>query len=130
MDFKSMAVELVKQQIGGGQDSQIGSALSGLFGGGDDDDLDLGGLLTKFSGGDLQDTVASWLGDGGNASISAEQITNSLGADQLAQFASKLEVDQSTAANALSSILPDLIDKNSNGGSLLGGVAGLASKLF
>ncbi len=130
MDIKSTAVALVKQQLGNTDDNQIGSALDALFGGSDSGDLDLGGLVAKISAGDLAGTVASWLGDGGNVSVSADQVTRALGADQIEAFSSKLGVDKEAAANVLSSILPDLIDKNSNGGSLIGGITGLASKLF
>ena len=134
MDLKAMAIQLAMQKLGGGDEGMIGNALSGLLGGGGNDDgFDLGGLVEQFSGGGLGDAVSSWLGDGDNDAVSAEQLAGALGNDKVSQFAEALGMDQNDAAGKLSELLPDLIDKSSSGGSLLdglGGVAGLAGKLF
>jgi len=130
MDLKSMAIKMVMQKMGGGDESQIGSALGSLLGGGDDGDLDLGGLVGKFAGGDAGSALQSWLGDGANEAVSAEQVSSALGADQVAEFASKLGIGQEEAEGGLMDLIPNLIDQNSSGGDLLGGLAGMAGKLF
>ena len=131
MDIKSMAVQMLMAKLGGGDSNAIGSALSGLLGGGSDDDgLDVGGMVEKFSGGDTGDAVKSWLGDGDNAAVSGDQVKNALGADKVSQFAQQLGIGEEEAAGGLSDLLPQLIDKSSSGGSLLGGVMGMASKLL
>lgn len=130
MDLKSMAIQMVMQKMGGGDESQIGNALGSLLGGGDDGDLDIGGLVGKFAGGDAGSALQSWLGDGDNEAVSAEQVTSALGADQIAEFANKLGVGQEEAAGGLMDLIPNLIDQNSSGGDLLGGLAGMAGKLF
>ena len=98
--------------------------------------FDLGSLVSKMNSGGLGDTAKSWLGDGGNAPVSPEQVTNLFGADKISQFASNLGLSNEEAAGGLSDALPNMMDKASSGGSLLdsiGGVSGaigLASKLF
>ena len=130
MDLKNMAIQMVMQKLGGGDENAIGNALGSLMGGNDDGDLDLGGLVSKFAGGDLGGALQSWLGDGDNDAVSAEQVTSALGADKVAEFASQLGIGQEEAGGALSDLLPNLIDQNSSGGDLVGGLMGMASKLF
>jgi len=130
MDLKSMAIKMVMEKMGGGDEGAIGNALGSLMGGGSDGDLDIGGLVGKFAGGDMGGAVQSWLGDGDNEAVSSEQVTNALGADKVADFAQQLGIGQEEAGGALSDLLPNLIDQNSSGGDLMGGLAGLAGKLF
>ncbi len=132
MDFKDMAIKLAMQKLGvGGDEGTIGAALSALTGSGTESDgFDIAELASKFSGGGLGDAVQSWLGDGANESVSAEQVTNSLGADKIAGFAAKLGLSEGDAASKLSGLLPDLLDQSSSGGNLLEGAASLASKFF
>ncbi|NNF59999.1 MAG: DUF937 domain-containing protein [Gammaproteobacteria bacterium] len=136
MDLKQMATQMLMSKLGGDADSgSAQAAVDNLLGGGEGGSP-LSGLVEKFSGGGLADVAQSWLGDGDNASVSADQVTEALGSGQVADFASKLGIDQSQAAESLSNFLPDLIDKSSRGGELLGsvgglkGLGGLASKFF
>lgn len=136
MDLMKMGTELLTNSLGGSADSeQASAALSGLLGG-SGGDLDLGALAAKMaSSGELSSVIGSWLGDGGNAGISADSVTALLGSSAVTDFAAKLGVDPSSAASALSDVLPQLMDKSSSGGSLLdsiGGAEGLlgAAKSF
>lgn len=129
MDLQQMAIGLLKERLNVTDDNALSAALSSLVGG-SGTDLDLGGLVQKLSSGSLGGALASWLGDGGNDAASADQITEALGASQIADFASRIGVEAGDAAGALSSVLPELIDKSSSGGDLIGSVSGLASKLF
>ena len=52
----------------------------------------VGGLAEKFGQAGLGDVVGSWIGQGANAGISAEQIAAVLGSGPLADFAQKLGV--------------------------------------
>ena len=111
-------------------------ALQSLIGGADGQ-LDLGGLVSKMTeSGNLGSLVSSWLGDGANEAIDADGIMSLFGSDKLAAFAEQLGVDQASAADGLTSMLPELLDKSSSGGSLLdmaGGAGGLldaAKSLF
>ena len=59
-----------------------------------------------------------------------------LGKSNVADFASRLGIGESSASNGLAEMIPDLIDGNSSGGNLLdavggaSGLMGMASKLF
>ena len=131
MDLKSMAIQMLMAKLGGGDENAMGSALSSLLGGGGNDDgIDVGGLVEKFSGGDMGSALQSWLGDGDNDSVSAEQVTGALGADKVSQFAQQLGIGEEEAAGGLSDLLPQLIDKSSSGGSLMEGVLGMAAKFL
>jgi len=140
MDLMKMGAELFANASGGdkgGLDMDaVQSAMSGLLGG-QGGNLDLGKIVSSMnSDGGMMSVVNSWLGDGANAPISADQITSLLGSDKVAEFASKLNIDPQTALNGLSQSLPGVVDKASSGGSLLdsvGGVSGLmdtVGKLF
>jgi len=132
MDLKNIAASLLKEKLGANIDSNMASeALEGLMGGGG-----LSDLVGKFTNGGLADQAKSWLGDGENEAVSADQITQALDVNQIKGFADKLGLDEGGAADALSGFLPGLIDKASSGGSLLdkvgglGGLASMAKKLF
>ncbi len=112
----------------------LASALSGLTGG--SGGFDLGALINNLDTGGLGDMAKSWLGDGANAGISPDQISNAIGSDKITEFASKLGLSTEEAAGGLSEALPQMVDNASSGGSLLDslggveGVLGLAGKLF
>ena len=129
MDLKDMATKMFMDNVGGNADAgAAGNALSQLIG--DGQDMDIVGMVSKLSGGDLAGAARSWLGDGNNDSVSAEQITEGLGADKIAQFASQLGLSQQDAAGGIAQMLPKLVDQSSKGGSLLDSVGGLASKFL
>lgn len=137
MDIKSLATELILSKIGAANDSgAAGSALDDLVGG--SGGFDLGDIVGQFtgSGGDLAEKAKSWLGDGGNVPISADQVQDALGADKIEAFARKLGIGREEASSGLSEVLPELIDKSSKGGNLLdsvggvSGLAGLAARFF
>lgn len=113
---------------------KIMDALAGLLPG-EGKSVDLSALISKMQGGGLAAIAESWLGDGGNAGIDADQLTSMFGTGDLIRFADKLGLDQDTALEGLKGAVPEMIDKASTGGTLesLGGVEGImgmAGKLF
>ena len=137
MNFKSLATQILMNRIDGANNSNhAASALDRLAGG--NKAFDLGDLVTRLrhSGTDLAGKTRSWLGDGPNESISASQLEQALGPGKIAAFATALGIDRETAAQGLTKILPELIDKSSQGGQLLHeigskrGLAGFASRLL
>ncbi|MFS8038844.1 YidB family protein [Xanthobacter sp. AM11] len=90
----------------------------------------LEGLLAQLQQSGLGDQVASWLSNGPNAAVSAEQITAALGdtqlgqitaalADtQLGQLAASFGLSAETLPSLLSQYLPTVIDKLSPNGVL------------
>ena len=139
MDLIQIGAQLLQSKLGSNvQTGDIASALSGLLGG---DNFDLASLVSKMQGNDgLAAMVASWLSDGNNTAMSGSQVIDIFGQDKVAEFASKLDIDEGTASNSLADLLPQLIDKASSGGSLIesamgsmggaGGLMGMAGKLF
>ena len=112
------------------------SALSGLTGGGDEGGFDIGSLLGKMQGGGMAEVAQSWLGDGDNAPIEGNNITEMFGSDKISEFASKLGLSEEEAVGGLQDALPQIVDNASSGGSILdsiggiGGAISMASKLF
>jgi uncharacterized protein YidB (DUF937 family) len=71
----------------------------------------LQGLANKFSQSGQGDTFSSWVGMGENQSISANQIQNVLGSEQVNALAAKMGVDPAQASNFLAEYLPNIVDK-------------------
>lgn len=113
----------VQQQ--GGMASVLGGLLAnnGEAGG-------LDGLLEKFKQAGMSDQVNSWIGNGQNLPISAEQISQILGSDVVRNIAAKLGIDPDQAAQQLSALLPGLIDKLTPNGQTPAGGLGNSNDLM
>jgi uncharacterized protein YidB (DUF937 family) len=92
----------------------IAGALGGLLGN-SEGGLDLGALVGGLSQNGLGEIVGSWLGNGENASISMDQITDLLGSDKISEFASNLGLSEESAKGALADALPQVIDQATSG---------------
>lgn len=88
----------------------------------------VGGLVDAFQKGGLGEVAQSWVSNGANLPVSAEQIQAVLGSGMVGQFAEKLGVDPQVGAAKLAELLPGLVDKLTPGGQLptegLGGAVG------
>ncbi len=115
-----MGQQLLGDKLGDNAGGMM-EALSGLTSG---EGLDLGGIMEKMKSAGMGDQVESYLGDGENQEMSAEQVKSAFGEEGLSNVASKLGVDTDTAASQLKDVLPGLLDKASSGGSLLESFAG------
>ncbi len=103
-----------------GLDSDIISNALGNLLGGENGGIDLGSLVSGLSENGLGSIVGSWLGSGENESISLDSITDLLGADKVSEFASNLGLTEESAKGALADVLPNMVDKASEGeGSLI-----------
>jgi len=69
------------------------------------------GLMQKLSAGGLSAEVSSWVSGAQNLPVSAEQLKAALGSSGLQDIAAKFGLHTDDAANQLSSLLPQLIDK-------------------
>ncbi|MEA1952921.1 MAG: YidB family protein [Campylobacterota bacterium] len=92
----------------------IASALNKMLGNGAGG-LNLGALVSGLAQNGLGEIVGSWLGNGENKSISSNQITDLLGSDKVASFASELGLSEESAKNALADALPQVVDKATSG---------------
>lgn len=68
------------------------------------------GLLEKFRSGGLGGVVESWIGNGENLPISADQITAALGSPAVQQLAEKLGINTESASSLVAEYLPKIVD--------------------
>jgi uncharacterized protein YidB (DUF937 family) len=112
MDLQGIATKMLMEKLESNIDAgAAGQALSKLIGEGGE--MDLGGMVSQLSGGSLAGAAKSWLGDGDSDAVSAEQLTDALGSDKVAGFASQLGIGQADAAGGLAAMLPQLINESS-----------------
>lgn len=134
-----LGAQAFMNKLGSGGDNQLQlasvvSALSGLLG--NKGQLDLSGLLSNLDGSGLANLAQSWLGDGANASVSADQIMQLFSRDKLGAFARQLGLGQDQAVSGLQDAIPAIMDNASSGGKLLdslggaSGLMGMAASLF
>jgi uncharacterized protein YidB (DUF937 family) len=130
MDIAKIGAELLKQKLGSNANlDTIISALSTLLGNGQGG-IDLKSIVSKMQGNtQLLGLVTSWLSDGKNEMISAENIVKFLGDGKVAAFASALGIGKDVAANGLADVIPTMIDKASKGGNLIEGLGGVSGIL-
>lgn len=134
MDLLKMGQQLLGDKLGDNAGGMM-EALSGLTSG---EGLDIAGIKDKLTAGGMGEQVESWMGDGENQEVSADQVKSALGEDGVANVAEKLGVDADTAASQLSDVLPGLLDKVSSGGDIMsqftgggaGGLLNMAKGLF
>ncbi len=71
----------------------------------------LGGFLDRFRSAGLGDTVNSWITTGDNTPLSNEQLESALGEENINHLAGQAGVEPSTASSALSSVIPQVVDR-------------------
>jgi uncharacterized protein YidB (DUF937 family) len=79
---------------------------------------DLGGLVAALQKGGLGPQVQSWLGNGQNMPVTADQLKAVLGNSQVQDFARKLGLPVDETLNELAKYLPEIVDKASPNGVL------------
>lgn len=75
-------------------------------------------IVQGFGKAGLGDIVSSWVGNGQNLPISAEQLKQGLGAGPLAQLAQSSGLSEGATASALAGLLPTVVDKLTPDGAL------------
>jgi uncharacterized protein YidB (DUF937 family) len=71
----------------------------------------LQGLANKFSQSGQGDAFSSWVSMNENQPISADQVQQALGANQINSLAGKMGVDTNQASSFLAEYLPKIVDK-------------------
>jgi len=79
------------------------------------------GLVSQFEQSGLGAHVASWVGDGENLPISADQVEAALGSPAIASIAAKFGVDPSQASQMISQHLPGIISHLTPNGQIPAG---------
>jgi len=137
MDLKRLATQMLMQRLSVSNNARNAeSALGDLLDTGKDFDLgNIAGQFSSLSGG-TADKLQSWLGDGDNDALTPDEFEHVIGSGKINDFARRLGIGTEEAKDALADVVPQLIDKASSGGSLLGSdevssmLGGLASKAF
>ena len=110
-------------QAGGIDMGSLAGALGGLLAN-NGSQGGLGGLVDKFGQAGLGDVIGSWIGHGQNAPISADQLSQVLGADTIGQIAAQLGLSHGEAAGQLSQMLPEVIHRLTPNGEVPSGGLG------
>ena len=76
------------------------------------------GLVQSFHDKGMGGLVSSWIATGPNPPISADQIHQVLGSDQVNALAAKAGISPDGAGSAIAQLLPGLVDKLSPNGSV------------
>jgi uncharacterized protein YidB (DUF937 family) len=79
---------------------------------------DLQGLVAKLQQGGLNEQVQSWLGDGANLPVTADQIRSALGNQQVQELARHFGLPVDTALKLLAEHLPTTVDQASPNGTI------------
>jgi uncharacterized protein YidB (DUF937 family) len=78
----------------------------------------LQGLVQSFHDKGMGGLVSSWVGSGANCPITADQIHQVLGSDQVKALAAKAGISPDAAGSAIAQLLPGLVDKLTPNGSV------------
>ena len=110
-DLIAKLLPLVLQMLQGRQGNAVGAAAGGAGGLGSLAGLGgLGGLVNAFSQNGLGDLVGSWIGRGENLPVSGRQLAQVLGDDGIRHLAGRTGASQGEVTEALSQILPQVVD--------------------
>jgi uncharacterized protein YidB (DUF937 family) len=115
---------LFDQLIGGALRGAMGNAESQLLPGllgqllGQTNLGNMGGLLQQLQQGGLGTQVSSWLSNGQNLPISADQLRSALGNEQVQQMAQQAGLPVDKLLAMLSQHLPQTVDQMSPNGAL------------
>jgi uncharacterized protein YidB (DUF937 family) len=78
----------------------------------------LQGLVQSFQEKGMGGLVSSWVGSGANSPITADQIHQVLGSDQVKVLAAKAGISPDDAGSAIAQLLPGMVDKLTPNGSV------------
>jgi len=125
--FESISGQLLSKTLGGQQQNNVLSSVLGLINspgtGG------IGGLAQKFQAAGLGHIVQGWIGNGPNPPVSAGQVQQVLGADQIKAFAQQSGLPIESAAQHLAELLPHVVDHLTPNGTVPTGGINVSSVL-
>ena len=132
--FDELAGGLAGKLSSGGDKNKLFESIMGLIN--NPQTGGLSGLAQMFKDKGLGDAISSWISTGKNLPVSAEQIQQVLGADQVQEISDNAGVSKEEASSGLAALLPEIIDKLTPDGKvpdsdmLAQGMNKLKSKLF
>jgi uncharacterized protein YidB (DUF937 family) len=78
----------------------------------------LNAIIAKLQQAGFGDQVKSWIGNGQNLPITAEQLQQVLGSDTVKQLAARFNIPVDQLAKVLAQLLPNAVDQASPDGKL------------
>ncbi len=116
---KSMVEKLVRSVLLGGGRSVAATAADGDPAAAGGNPLEM--LMKQFKDKGLGTIFQSWVGGGENQAVTPDQVKHGMGADKMAELATKSGLPVDVLAGKLAKYLPGLVDKMTPGGKLPGG---------
>ncbi|PXW27339.1 YidB family protein [Paraburkholderia caballeronis] len=121
-------------QQGGGQQALIAAAMEFV----NNQPGGLNGLIQKFQQGGIGDVIQSWVSNGENQPVSADQLHSVLGSDAVSGLAQKVGLQPDQVSGLLAQVLPHVVNAATPNGevpaegainteSVLGTLGGLAA---
>lgn len=110
--FDSLASNMLSKL--GGEKGAIAQVAIELF----NQNGGLSGVLQKFKAAGFEHEVASWISQGSNLPISAEQVMQALGSSTIQRAASKLNMKAQDISAKIAEYLPQVIDRLTPDGQL------------
>lgn len=101
---------------GGVQPDALGPSLNSALANTQFGSLD--GVLSQLQSSGLGPHVASWLGQGSNMPISADDLRSALGNEELQKIGTSLGIPMDQVGDILAKVLPQTVDKLSPNGTL------------
>lgn len=114
MDLRNLAGSVGNLGQSGGN-SAIVSSILGMI---ENHPGGISGLVQSFEQHGLGGVVSSWISPGPNQPVSAQQVQQAVGHDQIQEVAGKLGVDSGTASNLVAQFLPAIVDHLTPNGQL------------
>jgi uncharacterized protein YidB (DUF937 family) len=134
--FGEFAEQAIGAAIGGQGNTQQNQVVQALLQAISNHQGGLPGLLQEFESAGLAQHVASWIGNGENLPISADQLHQVLGSSAVSGIAAKLGIDPNQTAALAAQVLPLLVDKLTPAGAVTAehssaeGLLALAGQFF
>jgi len=125
--FDSIAGQVIGSfaNSGDGRHAELINAIGGMIN--NPQTGGLSGLVNMFEQQGLGHVVGSWISNGQNLPISADQLRSVLGNDQVQALAQKLGINPQEMSGHLAELLPQVIDKLTPNGQLPQGGGGLGA---
>jgi uncharacterized protein YidB (DUF937 family) len=96
--------------LGGGDKTQMLTSLASSLIANHSSGQGLNGLVQQFEGAGLGHLVQSWIGNGQNLPITAQEVEQVLGNQFVQQFAQQHGIPLATASSAIAQLLPQLVN--------------------
>lgn len=106
-------MDIINKVVGAvtGGNNSLMSSVMGMLSGGSGPGNGIGALMEKFTQNGLGAKVQSWVGQGENQEVSAEEISNALGQEQIQAMAQESGMEPNEVAAQLSKVLPQAVDQ-------------------